>query len=191
MNVRVSEVGAENLSRVNKILAGIPGGIWKASYAALKRAGDTAKTRAGRFAAEEYTINKGDFMKNVHQKSHIKSEAGGVVSMNISYAGNVLPLLTFNTKYSRNGLLQTKVKRSGTEAILEHAFAARVFGPIGVFERVGDKRFPVEQKYGPSTAHMMQSEKVTEKMDETVRDTFENRLEHEITRVLNGWGGRS
>lgn len=191
MSVRISEVGAESLSRINKILAGIPGGIWKVSYAALKRAGDTAKTRAGQFAAEAYTIKKGDFMKNVHQKSHIKSESGGIVSMSISYAGNVLPLLTFNTKYSRSGLLQTQVKRDGATAVLERAFAARVFGPIGVFERVGEKRFPVEQKFGPSTAHMMRSEHVIEKMDATVRETFERRLEHEITRVLNGWGGKS
>jgi hypothetical protein len=191
MSVRISEVGAESLSRINKILAGIPGGIWKASYAALKRAGDTAKTRAGQFAAEAYTIKKGDFMKNVHQKSHIKSESGGIVSMSISYAGNVLPLLTFNTKYSRSGLLQTQVKRDGATAVLERAFAARVFGPIGVFERVTEKRFPIEQKFGPSTAHMMSSEQVVEKMDATVRETFERRLEHEITRVLNGWGGKS
>ncbi len=191
MSVRISEVGAESLSRINKILAGIPGGIWKASYAALKRAGDTAKTRAGQFAAEAYTIKKGDFMKNVHQKSHIKSESGGIVSMSISYAGNVLPLLTFNTNYSRSGLLQTQVKRDGATAVLERAFAARVFGPIGVFERVGEKRFPIEQKFGPSTAHMMSSEQVVEKMDATVRETFERRLEHEITRVLNGWGGKS
>ncbi len=67
MSARITEVGANSLSRINKILAGIPGGIWKASYSALKRAGDTAKTRAGQYAAEEYTINKGDFMKNVHQ----------------------------------------------------------------------------------------------------------------------------
>ncbi|MCF8017836.1 MAG: hypothetical protein K9L62_00425 [Vallitaleaceae bacterium] len=191
MSVRVSEVGAESLSRVNKILAGIPGGIWKATYAALKRAGDTAKTRAGQFAAAEYTINKSDFMKKVHQKSHITSEAGGVVSMSVSYAGNVIPLLSFNTKYSRNGLLQTQVKRSGASTVLEHAFAAKVFGPIGVFERLGERRFPVEQKYGPSTAHMMSNENVVEKMDDTVRETFERRLEHEITRVLNGWGGKS
>ncbi|HOQ07210.1 MAG TPA: hypothetical protein PLP87_05295 [Clostridiales bacterium] len=191
MSVRISEVGANSLSRINKILAGIPGGIWKASYAALKRAGDTAKTRAGQFAAEVYTINKGDFMKHVHQKTHIKSEAGGIVSMSITYAGNVLPLLTFNTKFSRNGLIQTQVKREGATAVLEHAFAARVFGPIGVFERVTEKRFPIEQKFGPSTAHMMSSEQVVEKMDATVRETFERRLEHEITRVLNGWGGKS
>jgi len=189
MSVRVSDVGSESLSRVNKILAGVPGGIWKASNAALKRAGNTAKTKAGQFASSEYAINKSDFMRYVHQKTHITSESGGIISMNITYAGNVIPLLKFNTKFSRNGLLQTQVKRGGASTVLEHAFAAKVFGPVGVYERVGADRFPIEQKFGPSSAHMMSNENVVEQMDITIRETYERRLEHEITRVLNGWGG--
>ncbi len=187
--VRIDEVGGNGLDRVNKLLAGVPGGVWKATSAALRRAGDTAKTKAGQFAAAEYAINKGDFMRNVTTKSHIKSEAGGVVSMSFSYAGNLLPLLTFNTKFSRDGRVQTQVKRNGGAATLEHAFVASIFGPVAVFERVGSPRFPVEQKYGPSTGHMMQNEKVIENMDETIRSTYDARIEHEILRVLNGWGG--
>lgn len=187
--VRINEVGSNTLDRVNKILAGVPGGIWKATFAALRRAGDTAKTKAGQFAAEEYTINKGAFMGNVSQKVQISGGAGGIVSMNISYAGSVLPLLTFNTKYSKGGRLQTQVKRGGGGGVLEHAFAASVFGPIAVYERVGSSRFPVEQKFGPSTGHMMQNDRVVEQMDKTITETYESRIEHEITRVLNGWGG--
>ena len=83
----------------------------------------------------------------------------------------------------------TKVKRNGGAASLQHAFTAKIFGPIAVFERVGSPRFPVEQKFGPSTGHMMQNEQIVEKMDETIRETFDKRVEHEILRVLNGWGG--
>lgn len=189
MIVRVDEVGGKSLSRANKLLAGIPGGTIKANYSALKRAGETAKTRAGQFAAAEYTINKGDFMRNVNQKSRIEVEAGGVVTMTLSYAGNVLPLLSFNTRLSKNGLLHTQIKRTNSAAILEHAFAARVYGPIGVFERLSGSRFPVEQKFGPSTAHMMQSEEVVKNMDETIREVYERRMDQEINRILNGWGG--
>lgn len=187
--IRVSEANGNTVERANKLLAGIPGGIWKASYAALRRAGDQAKTKAGQFAAAEYTINKGDFMRNVTSKTSISGDSGGVASLKIMYAGNVLPLLTFNTKYSRNGMVQTQVKRSGGAAVLEHAFAEKVFGPVAVFERVGKSRFPVQQKFGPSTAHMMQNEQVVEKMDETIQSAFSQRMEHEITRLLNGWGG--
>ena len=108
--------------------------------------------------------------------------------MSISYAGSVLPLLTFNTKYSRDGRVQTQVKRNGGASTLQHAFVASIYGPVAVFERVGAPRFPVEQKYGPSTAHMMQNDRVIEQMDETIRETYEKRMEHEISRVLNGWG---
>jgi len=191
MSVRIEEIGSMNVDRLNKLLAGIPGGVFKAAHGALKRAGDTAKTRAGQYAAEEYTINKSTFMKNVRVSANVESSGGSVVSMSIRYAGTVLPLLEFNTRYSRKGLLQTQVKRNGGATTLQHAFVERVFGPTAVFERVGAPRFPVEQKFGPSTAHMMQNEDVIRKMDETIRETYENRMEHEITRVLNGWGGKS
>ena len=187
--IRIDQVGGNTLERVNKILAGVPGGVYKATYAALKRAGDTAKTKAGQFAAAEYTINKGDFMRSVTVKERISGNAGSVVNMNISYAGHVLPLLTFNTKYSRDGQITTQVKRNGGTATLQHAFAAKIYGPIAVFERVGAPRFPVEQKFGPSTGHMMENDQVIQKMDETIRTTYESRVEHEILRVLNGWGG--
>jgi len=72
---------------------------------------------------------------------------------------------------------------------LEHAFVANIYGHVAVFERVGAPRFPVEQKYGPSTGHMMQNERVIEQMDTTIRQTYEARIEHEVLRVLNGWGG--
>lgn len=107
--------------------------------------------------------------------------------MNISFGGSVLPLLTFNTKYSKNGLVQTQVKRNGGAATLQHAFAASIYGPIAIFERQGKSRFPVEQKYGPSTGHMMQNDKVIEQMSQTIQNTYDSRIEHEILRVLNGY----
>ena len=61
--IRVNEVGGGSLERVNKLLHNVPGDVYKAAFSALKRTGDTAKTRAGQFAAAEYTINKGEFMR--------------------------------------------------------------------------------------------------------------------------------
>lgn len=131
--IRVNEVGGDSLERVNKLLHNIPGGVYKAAFSALRRAGDTAKTRAGQFAAAEYTINKGEFMRRVHSKTHITGGAGGVMGMSISFSGTVLPLLTFNTTYSRDGTVQTQVKRNGGAATLQHAFVARIFGPTARF----------------------------------------------------------
>lgn len=185
--IRFDTIGQDSLDRVNKILSGIKGGAHKATYDALRRAGESAKTQAGRFAAAEYTITKGEFMRNVTLKTQV-SGSGGVASMSIGFAGYVLPLLSFDTSFSRDGRIRTKIKRNGGAASLQHAFAAKVFGPIGIFERIGANRFPVEQKYGPSTGHMMQNEDVVQKMEDTIRETYDKRIEHEITRILNGWG---
>lgn len=190
MSVIRIEPAAGQLERVNKLLAGFPGGAFKAVYAALKRAGDTAKTKAGQFAAAQYTISKGTFMSNVNTKSSVSGDMGGAAELRISYAGSVLPLLAFHTRASRNGLVQTQVMRSGGAVTLQHAFIAPVFGQTAVFERVGAPRFPVRQLFGPSTGHMMQNEQVAEQMSETIQDTFDKRVEHELLRVLNGWGGR-
>ena len=184
--VRIEEVGGKGLDRANKILASIPGGVHKATAAALKRAGETAKTKAGQFAAAEYTISKGTFMGNVDVKTSTSGSSGGAASMSIIYAGSVLPLIQFNTKYSRGGRLQTQVKRNGGGGTLQHAFVATI-GAMGVFERVGTSRLPVEQKYGPSTGHMMQNEQVVEQMSKTISETYEKRIEHEILRLMNGW----
>lgn len=186
--VTITQEGG-SLDRVNKILAGVPGGAWKAAHSALRRAGDTAKTKAGQFAAAEYAINKGTFMRNVTEKSSVSGGAGGVASMKLSFAGRVLPLIEFHTRFSREGKVQTQVMRNGGPTALDHAFVASIYGPAAVFERLGASRFPVEQKFGPSTGHMMQNEKVVEKMEQTVQEIFDQRIEHEITRVLNGWGG--
>ena len=186
--IRIDEVNGRSLERINKLLAGIPGGVYKATYSALKRAGDTAKTKAGQFAAYQYTISKGDFMRNVSSKTKITGDTRSVVGVSISFAGHVLPLLSFNTRFSRDGRVQTQVMHNGGATTLERAFVARAFGPVAVFERVGAPRFPIEQKFGPSTAHMMQNEQVIENMDKTIHETFDKRAEHEILRVFNGWG---
>lgn len=183
MSVRVQEVGL-NLQRLTALLSSIPGAIPKASHAALKRAGETAKTQAGRLAAAEYHISQGGFSANSKQKT-TTSEAG----MTIRYAGRVLPLLTFNTRYTRGGgLMFAQVRRDSGGGTLRHVFTANIGGRLGAFERTTSNRFPVEGKYGPSTAHMMQNEKVTEEMGKTIQETYDKRIEHEITRILSGYG---
>lgn len=183
--VHVEDAGNPTLSRAIKVLAGVEGGINKAVYNASVRAMNKGKTEAGRFAAAEYTIGKGTFMSNVKEKTKVTSGVGGIAGVAVTYSGRLLPLITFSTRYSRNGGVQTTVKRGGGGSI-RRAFITS-FSKLGVYERTGKDRFPIEQKYGPSTGHMMQNETVIESMEEAIVDTFNSRIEHEITRLLNGW----
>ena len=73
--IRVNEVGGDSLERVNKLLHNIPGGVYKAAFSALRRAEILPRPAPDSFAAAEYTINKGEFMRRVHSKTHITGGA--------------------------------------------------------------------------------------------------------------------
>ncbi|MEG1513800.1 MAG: hypothetical protein RSD95_02830 [Clostridia bacterium] len=186
--IEVRDIGAKSMDRAIKLLAGFGDGkaLRDAVYHALSRAGKSAQTKAGQFSASKYTITKGTFMARTKSKVIIK-QGGGLVSVNLRYAGSVIPLIEFSTRYGKDGNVTTQVMRDRGASALVRAFPARVYGPTRIFERIGSGRFPIEQKYGPSTAHMMQNEEVIAQMDETIRTTYETRIEHEITRILNGW----
>lgn len=186
IHVSVDSVGATSLDRVNKVLAGVPGGAIKAASSALKRAGESAKTKSGQFAAAQYTISKGTFMSHVSMKTQLSGGFGGVVSMRISFAGSPLPLRTFNVRYSRGGALTAQVLRNSGGGVLARAFVAQAYG-MAVMRRMGPERLPIEALYGPGTSKMMGNEEVVQKMDEEISKTFESRLEHEILRVLSGY----
>lgn len=183
--VHVESVGQNTLDHVNKVLGSFGNGslATRAVAAAAKRAADKGKTEAGRFAAAEYTIGKGGFMSHCKIKSSVSGGGGGATSVSIEFAGSVIPLIEFNTRYARGGRLTTTVK-SGSSATLFHAFAAPVFGKTAVFEHVNQTRGPLEQLFGPSTGHMMQNDKIIEQEDKVIMETFEQRIDHEISRIL-------
>lgn len=185
--VFVREESGLQLERVNKLLAGIGNGsgIYRAVSAALKRAAQSAKTKAGQYVAAEYTIGQGGFKSHVKDKTYIEGNGGGVASVKLVFAGSVIPLIEFSTRYSKNGGVAVSVKKGGG-GTLDHAFIANA-SRIGVYERVTSSRLPIEQKYGPSAAHMMENESVEQKMEQQVVTVFNERIEHEITRILNGW----
>ena len=184
--IHLDQVGGTNIERINKILAGVPGGTYKAAGSALRRAGDTAKTRAGQFASAQYTISKGTFMSNVSMKTNISGGAGGIASMSIYFSGRVIALKKFKTRATKRAGVHTQVLRNGSASTLSHAFGANIFGTSGIFERIGPSRFPLEQKYGPSAAHMMENDQVVKQMEELIVETFDRRIEHEILRLLSG-----
>lgn len=81
------------------------------------------------------------------------------------------------------------MKGGGTP--FEDAFIAQMRSGhnIGVFERETRKRFPIEEKMGLSAAQMVGNEKVIETLEEEAQQLVNQRLEHEINRLLSGYGG--
>jgi hypothetical protein len=183
------DIAEDSLDRVTKLLAGISGGVYKAVGSALTRAAAAGKTAAKQPVTREYSISQSEFLSQTRNINHFVRDTGGGLSVVFGFRGNVIPLMKFNTRVNNSGQVVTQVKRSGAAATLDRTFTAQMGGHRGVYERVGVKRFPVEELYGPATPQMMYSnEEVMDEIEDKMAETYEKRIDHEILRVLNGWG---
>ena len=183
------DIAEDSLDRVTKLLAGISGGVYKAVGSALNRAAAAGKTAAKQPVTREYSISQSEFLSQTRNINHFVRDTGGGLSVVFGFRGNVIPLMKFNTRVNNSEQVVTQVKRSGAAATLDRAFTAQMGGHRGVYERVGVKRFPVEELYGPATPQMMYSnEEVMDEIEDKMAETYEKRIDHEILRILNGWG---
>jgi ribosomal protein L18 len=178
------EVVENSLDKVTALLAGVQSDINKAVGSALKRAAGVGKTIGKRLATKEYTISQSEFLAQTKNINHIR----GTTSVSFGFKGYVIPLLRFNTCIDSNGRVVTQVRRQNTPTVLEHAFAAQMGGHSRrIYEREGPERFPVRQLFGPSTPKMMENADILEEMDAKMAEAYENRIDHEILAILNGW----
>ncbi len=185
----IVDVAEEGLSHVQKVLAGIEGGWQKAVGSALSRAASSGKTAAKGAVAEEYVISQSDFLRETRNLNHFVRTSDGGVEVVFGFAGNVIPLMRFDTRVDGSGNVTTHVKRNSARQVLDHAFRAQMGAHTGVYERIGPDRFPVRELYGPATPQMMYSnEEVMDKVEEKMAETYEKRIDHEILRILNGYG---
>lgn len=185
----VVDIAENSLDRATKLLAGIHGGVYKAVGGALARAASSAKSAIKRPITEDYAISQSEFLSRTRDMNHFTREASGEISVVFGFVGSVIPLTKFNTRVDRTGRVTTQVKRSGAATALEHAFRAQMGGHTGIYEREGPERMPVHELYGPATTQMMYSdEHIMDTAEEAMVETFDKRIDHEINRLLNGWG---
>ena len=95
-----------------------------------------------------------------NQNMKMKRATAGDLVGSIEFAGTVIPLKRF--KVSPSAPAQRTVSVSVLRA---------------------------EGGNGPSTAHMMGNENVLDKVEQAAQETIDKRVEQEITRILNGYGG--
>lgn len=184
------DAAEESFARAEKVLAGIRGGAKRAIGSALARAAAAGKTSAKGAVTKEYAISQSDFLARTKNINHFVKTGYGEYSVVFGFRGHVIPLLHFNTKYSRGGKVVAQVKRANTAKELDRAFIAQINSHRGVFMRQGPERLPIVELFGPATPQMMYSnENVSDEIEEKMLETFDKRIDHEITRILNGWGG--
>lgn len=183
------DIAEDSLDKATRLLAGVSGGVYKAVGSALTRAAAAGRTAAKQPITKEYTISQSEFLAQTRNVNHFVRESDGGISVAFGFRGNVIPLTRFKTSINSSGQVVTQVKRSGAAESLNRAFSAQMGGHRGIYERTSPSRFPVEELYGPATPQMMYSnENVLDEIEAKMAETYEKRIDHEILRVLNGWG---
>lgn len=111
---------------------------------------------------------------------------------NVHFAGYEIPLYKFNVTPKKPGTgkqVSATMKRGGG-AVYDDAFIAEMkSGHIGVFHRETRKHLPISEYMGLSAAHMVGETAVAEKLQEEAQKTVDERVMHEVERLLNGYGG--
>lgn len=180
---------SSGIEKAQKLLAGISYGAEKAIGSAIKRAALSGETYAARAINKFYFVKVSDFKHYTKRKRRISETTDGT-SIDIMFYGRHIPLMKFKTSIGSDGLVKTQVRRDSTSQELSHVFVQTVGKNkyTGLFERVTTKRYPIEGKYGPSVPQMMSAnDDVSQAIGDKVRETFDQRIDHEILAVLNGW----
>lgn len=198
-------VGVDSaMEKVGAAIQGISGDDGKAIIArALNRSVDTGKNAAIKASRETYTARRKDIAETVKvSRASPKKLQAHIVSK-----GSGIPLGSFKARPStpngrRRKPIDVQVRAGMGDRI--PGFIARVGGKNGVWARrsVIDKsgnprkyhyrdqkgrvREEIRQLYGPSAPQMLGSDDVSEAVrDESIK-AFDKRLEHEISRYLDG-----
>lgn len=190
--VYFDEITGQSLDRAEKLLAGIPDGARRAVNSALSRAAQHGLTVGMRIVSGEYVIGQNELKSRTKQINRVVRDNAGGYEVTFGYSGHVIPLLRFDTQIGSDGRIYARVLRSNVRELISNAFVSRVKGQhTGVSVREGDARHPIHELFGPSAvAAFYAHEETVDKMEAEVQSTFGKRIDHEITRILNGWGGR-
>lgn len=187
IKILVDDVGDGSIDRARKLLSGIPHGADKAVGSALKRASRTGMAYATKMLQREYVAGSGTMKSYTATKIHYNNSAGGT-TVDLEFRGHHIPLMKFDVSVGSDGRVRARVKRSSAKAALDHVFSATVGSHTGLFERETSSRFPVEEKMGPSVPQMLSAnDDLQQELGDKIREAFEERIDHEILAVLNGW----
>lgn len=149
----------------------------KALYFAKNRALNTVKTELARGVPKKYDTKQ----KTIRDRTRVNKDAGEV-----SVTGSPIRLFKFRVTPTspKRQLVTASVKRA--KKSLPNAFVQQMRnGTIGVFERVGKSRYPIRQLYTVSAPQMAGNEEVLEGAMERASIVFDERLSHEIGRLLD------
>lgn len=212
MSVKV-ELSCEQLSRVEKLLYGIPNAVETAESNAFNRGLTAGKTEANKQIRQRYAISSG--MVSRFEKVTLRRSSGGGDAA-IEFSGTKIPIFKFKpspqSRSYNSKRIPVVIRGEGRDAVWRlvfknHAVKAMDIkgtgyhtgpkwfianfksGHTGIFKRTGEitsgNKPEIREIWGPSVADMLDYEPAKEAVAERVQEIVNQRLEHEIGRILS------
>ena len=186
------QITADQIERVNLILSGVPKGAEKAMASVIRRANNTVRSEALKGHHERLRNHPAECPGRYHNQSE-DAESGRRGCGNGIVCRVQNPLYRFNVSPDppvQRATVSAAVLAESGRTPFAHAFIAKMkSGHTGMFERDGTGRLPITEFMGPSAAQMAANSVVVEQVEEKAQEVINKRIEHEITRILNGYGG--
>lgn len=184
----------EQADRVHRTLGGIKNGSEKAFKSIINRTLDTIETESVRQIQEVYIIKAATLKNKNTTKVGFKRATYGNLAGEIKFAGYKVPLYKYDVspKKPNRGIISTRKLKSSSRKEFRNAFIASMTqssGHTGIFERTTKNHYPIIEIMGDSFAEMAGSSLVMEKIEEKAEETIDKRIDVEINRILNGYGG--
>lgn len=213
--IRFEEVGSQSLDRAEKMLAGFPGGMDKAIKSAMARSLSHLRTSSIKEIRKVYAISAVALRTEENIKTKYSYHPGAGISGYVLFSGRKIPLYRYDgtspvqptqdTSKNINALINgqwrkthpgvtaaghQKVSTSPTR--FEDAFVARMpNGHVGIFERTGGATSTgndaLQELMGSSVPQMVGNDEVQQALVDETMKKFDERLEHEINAIINGW----
>lgn len=185
------QITAEQIERVNLILSNVPKGAEKAISSVIKRATSTVRSEALKGITGVYAISRQNVRAETTITMSTKQVDGGVVGT-VSFAGYKIPLYRFDvspTLPNQHKTVTARLMKDRARTPFEEAFIAKMkSGHTGVFQRDKPDRLPISELPGLATEQMVRNTVVLAQVEEKAQEAIDKRIEHEITRILNGYG---
>jgi len=185
--IRINE---RQVQDIRNLLGDISNGAERAMRTALNRTLDGAVTLTAKRIGETVTLKSALIKSNITKERATNYELGAMMRMR----SKRIPLAAFSTnpsvaasqtRDSGNGV-SVKVWKTRPTVRFRHAFFARMpNGYIGLFERQGTKRLPIDELVGPYLASVYENTPgLGAEVEQTSAERLQRELDHQVTFLL-------
>ncbi|PNT91287.1 phage tail protein [Clostridium thermosuccinogenes] len=181
-------IDTRQIERLAKELKGFEKEVAEATYHALNRTVDHVFAQVGKIVPKSYAIKKKDVTETLKKNKPSRSS----LEASVTSTGHRLSFAHFpyTPKTPRRKTVMVQIKKSKGKIPSKKGFVATTGAkdpdkiPYNVFKRLGKGRLPIAPIRTLSVPQMITNEKVGEQVQQSAQAMLEQRLDHEITRIM-------